>query len=297
MVVAGRKGNHVFTLEGADHAYRVLIESMNEGALTLTSDHMVLFANQCFAKMVKSSLEQVIGSSFLRFLGPGDQLKLRPPGETAGTSGTKFQATLIARDGSQLPAQISIQRQLKNGPSGATIGMVVTDITEARRTEGLLRALAHRVVQVQETERQRVGFELHDNITQLLCAVAFRSQSLIDNLPADSGTSRGDAEKLRDMLGNIAEEVVRISHNLGPVALRHVGLVTALGDVRTEFADHPNRGDGKAHVPASCRTIVGRHGTRIVPDPPGRPAKRGEARESKQRFRSAEAGGGLACGS
>jgi two-component system NarL family sensor kinase len=39
------------------------------------------------------------------------------------------------------------------------------------------------------------------------------------------------------MLGKIAEEVVRISHNLGPSSLEHLGLVTALRDARTEFAD------------------------------------------------------------
>ena len=36
VMVAGKEDFQVFTLEGAEHAYRVLIESMNEGALTLT---------------------------------------------------------------------------------------------------------------------------------------------------------------------------------------------------------------------------------------------------------------------
>ena len=53
VVVAGKQGDQVFTLQGAEHAYRVLIESMNEGALTLTVDKTILYANQCFAKMVK----------------------------------------------------------------------------------------------------------------------------------------------------------------------------------------------------------------------------------------------------
>ena len=43
------KAREVFTLDGAEHAYRVLIESMNEGALTLTADKVILYANQCFA--------------------------------------------------------------------------------------------------------------------------------------------------------------------------------------------------------------------------------------------------------
>ena len=40
-----------------------------------------------------------------------------------------------------------------------------------KRTEEMLRALTQRVVQVQEAERGRVALELHDNITQHLCAV------------------------------------------------------------------------------------------------------------------------------
>ena len=56
MVGTGKKNGQVFTLEGAEHAYRLLIESMNEGALTLTTDKMILYANQCFAKMVKRPL-------------------------------------------------------------------------------------------------------------------------------------------------------------------------------------------------------------------------------------------------
>src|SRR5438045_935380 len=63
VLVTGRQGPRVFTLEGAEHAYRVLIEAMNEGALTLTADKTILYANQCFARMVKCPLEQVTGSS------------------------------------------------------------------------------------------------------------------------------------------------------------------------------------------------------------------------------------------
>ncbi len=45
MLVAGKQGDKVFSLEGAGHAYRKLIESMNEGALMLTADKVILYAN------------------------------------------------------------------------------------------------------------------------------------------------------------------------------------------------------------------------------------------------------------
>jgi PAS domain S-box-containing protein len=237
VMVAGMEGSQVFTLEGAEHAYRVLIESMHEGALTLTVDKTILYANRCFARMVKCPLEQVIGSSFRRFLSDEDRATLRTLMKRANKSGSKIQARLKAGDGSQMPAQISIRPLAKTGFNRATVGMVVTDLTEARRNEELLRALSHRLVLVQEAERGRVALELHDNITQLLCAVLVRSQTLADQLPLSDGSSKGEAIKLRDMLGETAAEVERISRNLRPSVLDELGLVAVLRDASTEFAD------------------------------------------------------------
>ena len=237
VVVTARKGVQMFTLEGAEHAYRVLIESMNEGALTLTADKTVLYANQCFARLVKCPLEQVTGSSFGRFLSGADRAALRPIMKKAGRSGGKIQVQLVAGDGSQIPVQISLRPLAKDGGDGATIGMVVTDLSVARRSEELLRALTHRVVLVQEAERGRVALELHDNITQQLCAVLFRSQALADSLPASNGPAKTEANTLRTMIGGMVEEVERISRNLRPSLLDQLGLDAALRATGTEFAD------------------------------------------------------------
>ena len=141
VVVAGKKGSQVFTLQGAEHEYRVLIESMNEGALTLTTDKTVLYANQCFARMVKCPLEHVMGGSFRRFLSAKDRATLRPLMKRADKAGSKIQVLLNAGDGSQMPAQISIHPLVSNGLKRAAISMVVTDMTEARRNEEMLRVL------------------------------------------------------------------------------------------------------------------------------------------------------------
>jgi PAS domain S-box-containing protein len=237
VVVAGKQGPQVFTLGGAEHAYRVLIESMNEGALTLTADMMVLYANRCFAKMVKRPLEQVMGSSLRRFLSADNQAKLRPLLKRSAKSGAKIQGLLNAADGSQLPVQISVRPLAMDGFNRATIGMVVTDMTEARRNEEHLRALTHRVVQVQEAERGRVALELHDHITQLICAGLVRSQALANSLPARDARSKREAIKLREMLGQTAEAVERLSRNLRPSVLTELGLVAVLRDTSTKFAE------------------------------------------------------------
>ncbi len=237
VVVAGRQGRRVFTLEGAEHAYRLLIESMNEGALTLTGDKMILYANQCFARMVKYPLEQVTGSSFRRFLSAADGAMLRPLMKRTAKTGSKIQVLLHASDDSLLPVQLSIRELSKDDSNRVTIGMVVTDLTETRQIEELLRALANRVVQGQEKERVRVALELHDHITQLLCAILFRCQALVDELSARAGPSLREAMRLREMLGQTAKEVERISRNLRPGVLDHLGLVAVLHATSTEFAN------------------------------------------------------------
>jgi two-component system NarL family sensor kinase len=257
LVVAGKQGRQVFTLQGAEHAYRLLIESMNEGALTLTADKMVLFANRCFAKMVGCPLKQVMGGSFRRFLSPADRALLRSHLEGDGRSGSKFQVVLLACDGSHMPVQISIRSTKRNGNKGATFGIVVTDLTEVRKAEELMRELTHRVVQVQEDERGRVALELHDGITQLLCAIVFRSQALVASLSAHGGPAMGEAMKLRDMAGKSVEEVGRVAHNLRPNVLDQLGLVAAMRDAGTEFADRTGVSVKMACAPMTARLSAG----------------------------------------
>ncbi|MEO5959641.1 MAG: ATP-binding protein, partial [Opitutaceae bacterium] len=146
--------------------YRVLIESMNEGALTLTMDKVILYANECFARMVKCPLEQVTGSFFHRFLSAEDRATLRRLMAGDDKAGAKIQVLLHIGDGSQMPAQISIRPLLKNGFNGATIGMVVTDMTEARRI-------------AQQKETERLYAQVVEHAAELELRVAERTRELV----------------------------------------------------------------------------------------------------------------------
>jgi len=236
LMVTGKQGPQMFTLHGAEHAYRVLIESMNEGALTIAADQMILYANQGFARMVDCPLEQVIGGSLRRFLSVPDRAALGPLLKRGRPAGGKLLLGLQVTGGARLPVQISIRPLARNGFKGVIIGLVVTDLTESRRNEELLRALSHRQVQTQEAERGRVALELHDHITQLLCAVLVRCQTLADKLPAGAGPAKAEARRLRALLGQTAGEVERISHDLRPGILEYLGLAAVLRDTSNRFA-------------------------------------------------------------
>jgi PAS domain S-box-containing protein len=67
-VIATPEGEKVFTLQSGDYTYRLLIEQMREGAVIVTSDGGILYANQAFANLVQLPLAKIIGSKFQQFI-------------------------------------------------------------------------------------------------------------------------------------------------------------------------------------------------------------------------------------
>lgn len=117
-------------------------------------------------------------------------------------------------------------------------GMAV-DITEKVRAEEAVRALPHRIIEAQETERRRVARELHDGVSQLLASVRFRLQAVESWLreSADSPLRR-EMERMNKYLTSAMHEVRAISHNLRPRELDDLGLVAAIRSATNELAGH-----------------------------------------------------------
>ncbi|HEY2083530.1 MAG TPA: PAS domain-containing protein, partial [Verrucomicrobiae bacterium] len=64
-LVVSRHGREVvYTLESADKPFRIFLEEMQEGAVTVDQKGLVVYANRRFADFVGAPLESVMGSSF-----------------------------------------------------------------------------------------------------------------------------------------------------------------------------------------------------------------------------------------
>src|SRR3978361_1082808 len=68
LVVKNGEGHQLYSLKNADQTYRVFIEKMSEGAVTINEEGFILYCNSRFADMVKSPLERVIGVAFESFI-------------------------------------------------------------------------------------------------------------------------------------------------------------------------------------------------------------------------------------
>ncbi|MDB5203712.1 MAG: Alkaline phosphatase synthesis sensor protein PhoR [Ferruginibacter sp.] len=68
LVVKSAEGHQVFTLKSADQTYRMFIEKMNEGAVTVNREGLILYCNSRFAEMLQLPLSKVIGVAFKTLL-------------------------------------------------------------------------------------------------------------------------------------------------------------------------------------------------------------------------------------
>ena len=142
-------GEEVYTLKGAETPYRVLIESMNEGAATLAPDGTILYCNRRFAELVDTTAEQVMGSILSQHVVPAQQPIVRSLVATAREAGARAELTFSVPGGPGRPVLISLRPFHLDT---ATIGMVAADLTERKRAEAALQQ-AHNMLEQRVAER------------------------------------------------------------------------------------------------------------------------------------------------
>jgi len=138
LVVSTPEGEQVFTLTGADYPYRVLIEEMSEGAFTMAFDGTILYCNSRFAEMIKKPLEKVTHSSFFQLIEPENRETIYAM--IRGEGGEKVRSEINLRAGSRSTVPVYFSANFMETGDTRTICGVVTDLTEQKRSEEILKA-------------------------------------------------------------------------------------------------------------------------------------------------------------
>ncbi len=139
LVVPSESGEKIFTLVNADRPYRILLEEMSEGALTMTADGLILFSNQRFAETVKTPLNHLVGSSIYTWLNPENQVILKSILTIDPSEKRRKELVLLATDGKQVPIYLSVSKVSLSGP-GDIYCLVTTDLTEEKKIEEIVTA-------------------------------------------------------------------------------------------------------------------------------------------------------------
>ena len=134
LVVILREGEQLYTLRTADQPYRLMVEQMREGALTLSADGTILYCNDRFAQLMATERRAHHRSRTSRdFLRRDDRAKFHGVARGARRFRDDFQ--LLSAAGTSNPAQLSSIALLIDGVR--TVAVVVSDLTHERIERGL----------------------------------------------------------------------------------------------------------------------------------------------------------------
>jgi PAS domain S-box-containing protein len=232
IVVNGQAGEKVFTLQGADHTYRVFVERMNEGAAVLSSDHTVLHCNGRFARFLGVRLQSVIGSSMQDLVWPDDHPKLDALLRRAAQGNCRGEIRLQSQKGAPLSVHLSLSPLRLD--STRAVCLIASDLSEMKRAEQELRAsseqlrnLAAHLLTVREEERARISREVHDELGQSLTAVKMDLAWLAGRLPRRNDRMLKKIRSTQQLTDRIVQSIRRISTELRPGVL-DLGLAAAV---------------------------------------------------------------------
>lgn len=135
LVVQAPDGEQVYTLRSADLPYRLIVEQMREGALTLAADGAILYCNQRFADLIHRPSERIAGQLFAEFIAQTDGATLQ---RILTNDSYRGEVQLGSNGQSPIPVQLSSIALTIDGER--TIAVVVTDLTQERTERGLREA-------------------------------------------------------------------------------------------------------------------------------------------------------------
>ncbi|HEY7215629.1 MAG TPA: ATP-binding protein [Thermoanaerobaculia bacterium] len=254
LVVGERRGEAVYTLKSPDRSFRLMIEAMGQGAVTLTPAGVVLYCNRCFARMLKMPAEAVIGAFLADLLAPGSrelfQALLRKE------DGAQGEVELQATDGMKVPAYLALSSLWLD--EERVLCLVVTDLTEQKRSERIaatsdakdrfLAALSHELrtpltpvlAVISNLEASgRLPAELRGEIAMVRRNVELEAR-LIDDLLDVTRITRGKLElQYQEVdLRQVLEHAIRTSCG-EEIAAGRLRVITEIADGHPMWADAP----------------------------------------------------------
>jgi len=238
-------GDQVLTLKGSEKHYRLLIEAMNEGALTILADGTILYCNPRFAEMVQTPIKKIIGGSLYHFVEIKDHSSLQRQLRQIPSVGVKAEFTLCATcsTGVRLPAQLSLRPLDVQGVS--MVAVVATDQTDRKRYEEKLR------IQKEELE-QRVATRTAE-LTQVNEALQAAQEELHAHARELEQKVTHRTAELQATVSSLEQFCYTIAHDLrAPLRTMH-GFSSALLDDFAPALNDVARGYARRITDASTR--------------------------------------------
>ncbi len=234
LVMSGINGEEILTMQGADHPYRVLVESINDGVATLDPAGVILYANTRFAAIFRASAGDFVGTSLENRVSPSNRETLRTLIGKGLSDSAQGEVVLDASEGRSRVVRLALSPVKNSQPR--TVCLVATELTELveanealRSNEEVLRQLSARLLKLQDEERRHIARDLHDVTGQKLAVQAMALAQVLNRKPtcldAESRRILAECSVLSKQVG---EEIRTLSYLLHPPLLDELGLSSAV---------------------------------------------------------------------
>lgn len=183
LIVQGENGSQLYTLKSADHTYRVFIEKMKEGAVTLNKEGMILYSNSQFADMVNLPWEKVVGLPIADLIPDKWRSAFKKITRQGWQSDTKGEIFLKNKDGELIPFLVSVTALELD--EGVALSIILTDLTTQKENEKQLQ-LKNQQLEEARLAAYKMNEELEDKVeerTRDLLISREYFKFLADNIP------------------------------------------------------------------------------------------------------------------
>jgi PAS domain S-box-containing protein len=221
-------------LQRAEAEYRALIEQLPVIVYTAhpEADGAVFYVSPQVQSILGFAPQEWTAdpSPWAQQLHPEDRERVIAEALRCRRSGDKFvcEYRIHAKDGRVVWLHDEAVVLRDAGGRAAVVQGLLLDVTEREEERSgrmRLQALSQDLVNVQETERRRIGLELHDDIGQVLTGLRMRLAALRGLPPRKIADAVREAEVLVD---DAIESVRELSQSLRPAVLDDLGLLPAL---------------------------------------------------------------------
>ncbi len=224
-------------LRESEEKYRDLYDHAPDMYHSINGEGIIIDCNETEARMLGYPKEEIIGMPVTDFWTK-DSKSLHEqdfPIIKSEIKEREFEREFVRRDGSTFIASLHVFTETDKNNIFVKTKTIARDITESKRLENELknsreelRSLSAHLQSVREEERRCIASEIHDELGQVLTTLKLDLSWLKTRLAKESNQLSTSVQSMSDLVDKTIESVQRISSELRPGVLDHLGLSDAI---------------------------------------------------------------------